>query len=80
MEVQQSKKRLAEITLSPHDGGQSSSSIERLQVRGTLSVKGALRLTRLETEVSSMITCGYGGCYIVLEVPDCSGAGPADES
>ena len=60
MEVQQSKKKLAEIILSPHNGGQSSSSIERLQVRESFDLSRALILIFIEPTVSFVIIRGYG--------------------
>jgi len=43
MDVQQSKKELEDISLSPHDGGLADSSIRRLQV-GVTADPGSLGL------------------------------------
>ena len=49
MDVQQSKKELIRIFLSPHGGGQSNSSIERLQFGSGLIIMA-------EPAVASLIT------------------------
>lgn len=47
MDVQQSKKELASIFLSPHDGGGTNRSIERLHVSVIMDLDDLSQMTDL---------------------------------